>query len=235
MCYVNMALHQIGVPVKHIKRMGQDDNFWISGVTGSCGPCSEIYYDFHPLRGYSDDLGDDSRFIEFYNLVFMQYNKKEDGSLEPLKQRNIDTGLGLERMARILQKVPNNYETDLIYPIIKRPSVLANVSYALGDDSTKLKFKIHESVVMDLCRVLDQELDALEIETVQKETIHPRKSYKMISSCADVLLFSAHRWLMPKFSLVAETKDVFNQKASNKYWIDVSPRWEDYDSHDSER
>ncbi|GMH01503.1 hypothetical protein Nepgr_003342 [Nepenthes gracilis] len=141
MCYVKMALQQIGVPVEHIKRMGQDDNFWSSGVTGPCGPCSDSYYDFHPERGCSDDLGDDSKFIEFYNLVFMQYNKKEDGSLEPLKQRNIDTGLGLERMARILQKVPNNYETYLIYPIIKRASVLANVSYALGDDSTKLKLK----------------------------------------------------------------------------------------------
>ncbi|KAG6733971.1 hypothetical protein I3843_01G240300 [Carya illinoinensis] len=81
--------------------------------------------------------------------------------------------------------------------------------------------KIHESVVMDLCQVLDQELDALEIETVQKETIHPRKSYKMNSSCADVLLFAAHRWPMSKPSLVAEPKDVFDQKASNKYWIDL--------------
>ncbi|KAF2567779.1 hypothetical protein F2Q68_00027767, partial [Brassica cretica] len=81
--------------------------------------------------------------------------------------------------------------------------------------------KIHESVVMDLCQVLDQELDALEIETVQKETIHPRKSYKMNSSCADVLLFAAHKWPMSKPSLVAESKDVFDQKASNKYWIDV--------------
>ncbi|VFQ68725.1 unnamed protein product [Cuscuta campestris] len=95
--------------------------------------------------------------------------------------------------------------------------------------------KIHESVVMDLCQVLDQELDALEIETVQKETIHPRKSYKMNSSCADILLFAAHRWLMSKPSLVAESKDVFDQKASNKYWIDVQLRWGDYDSHDIER
>ncbi|CAB4304759.1 unnamed protein product [Prunus armeniaca] len=95
--------------------------------------------------------------------------------------------------------------------------------------------KIHESVVMDLCQVLDQELDALEIETVQKETIHPRKSYKMNSSCADILLFAAHRWAMSKPSLVAETKDVFDQKASNKYWIDVQLRWGDYDSHDIER
>ncbi|KAL5987788.1 hypothetical protein ACLOJK_035542 [Asimina triloba] len=97
---------EVGVPMERIKRMGEEDNFWKSGVTGPCGPCSEIYYDFHPERGnVNADLGDDSRFIEFYNLVFMQYNKTDDGSLEPLKQKNIDTGLGLERMARILQKV----------------------------------------------------------------------------------------------------------------------------------
>ncbi|KAK2392970.1 alanine--tRNA ligase [Trifolium repens] len=134
---------QIGVPVERIKRLGEDDNFWTSGVTGPCGPCSEIYYDFHPERGYIDaDLGDDTRFIEFYNLVFMQYNKKDDGSLEPLKQMNIDTGLGLERMARILQKVPNNYETDLILPIIEKVSELANVSYGISDDQTKRYLKI---------------------------------------------------------------------------------------------
>ncbi|KAH7855572.1 hypothetical protein Vadar_026369 [Vaccinium darrowii] len=95
--------------------------------------------------------------------------------------------------------------------------------------------KVHESVVMDLCQVLDQELDALEIETVQKETIHPRKSYKMNSSCADILLFAAHRWPMSKPSLIAESKDACDQKASNKYWIDVQLRWGDYDSHDIER
>ncbi|XP_057436654.1 alanine--tRNA ligase, chloroplastic/mitochondrial isoform X2 [Lotus japonicus] len=135
--------HEVGVPVERIKRLGEEDNFWTSGVTGPCGPCSEIYYDFHPERGYMDaDLGDDTRFIEFYNLVFMQYNKKDDGSLEPLKQKNIDTGLGLERMARILQKVPNNYETDLIFPIIEKASELANVSYSISDDLTKRNLKI---------------------------------------------------------------------------------------------
>ncbi|XP_073292814.1 alanine--tRNA ligase, chloroplastic/mitochondrial isoform X2 [Primulina huaijiensis] len=135
--------NEIGIPANRIKRLGEDDNFWTSGVTGPCGPCSEIYYDFHPERGHSDvDLGDDSRFIEFYNLVFMQYNKKDDGSLEPLKQKNIDTGLGLERMARILQQVPNNYETDLIFPIIEKASKLANVSYTLADESSKTNLKI---------------------------------------------------------------------------------------------
>ncbi|XP_042002968.1 alanine--tRNA ligase, chloroplastic/mitochondrial-like isoform X1 [Salvia splendens] len=134
---------KMGVPANRIKKLGEEDNFWTSGATGPCGPCSEIYYDFHPERGHSDvDLGDDSRFIEFYNLVFMQYNKKEDGSLEPLKQKNIDTGLGLERMARILQRVPNNYETDLIFPIIKKAADLAYESYSLADESAKTNLKI---------------------------------------------------------------------------------------------
>ncbi|KAM0939002.1 putative alanine--tRNA ligase [Dioscorea sansibarensis] len=134
---------EVGVAKERIKRMGEEDNFWASGVTGPCGPCSEIYYDFHPERGYSNiDLGDDTRFIEFYNLVFMQYNRKDDGSLEPLKQKNIDTGMGLERVARILQKVPNNYETDLMFPIIEKASKLAKVSYANADDDTKTNLKI---------------------------------------------------------------------------------------------
>ncbi|XP_052623019.1 alanine--tRNA ligase, chloroplastic/mitochondrial isoform X1 [Lactuca sativa] len=134
---------EIGVPANRIKKMGEEDNFWTSGSTGPCGPCSEIYYDFHTERGFSNvDLNDDTRFIEFYNLVFMQFNKKEDGSLEPLKQKNIDTGMGLERMARILQKVPNNYETDLIFPIIEKAAELASISYALTDDSSRTKLKV---------------------------------------------------------------------------------------------
>lgn len=88
------------------------------------------------------DLSDDSRFIEFYNLVFMQYNRKDDGSLEALKQKNIDTGMGLERMARILQKVPNNYETDLIFPIIEKAASMALVSYTTADDAMKTNLKI---------------------------------------------------------------------------------------------
>ncbi|KAL6783719.1 PRP8 [Auxenochlorella protothecoides x Auxenochlorella symbiontica] len=95
--------------------------------------------------------------------------------------------------------------------------------------------KVHESLVMDLCQVFDQELDALEIETVQKETIHPRKSYKMNSSCADILLFAAYKWPVAKPSLMGDTNDVFDQKATNKYWVDVQLRWGDYDSHDVER
>jgi alanyl-tRNA synthetase len=134
---------QIGIPAHRIQRMGEEDNFWTSGPTGPCGPCSEIYYDFHPERGDDNiDLEDDSRFIEFYNLVFMQYNQDAQGNRTPLKNKNIDTGMGLERMAQILQKVPNNYETDLIFPIIKTAAEIAGIDYAKSDETTKVSLKV---------------------------------------------------------------------------------------------
>ncbi|CAM6116037.1 unnamed protein product [Calypogeia fissa] len=134
---------QVGVPVERIKRMGAEDNFWESGATGPCGPCSEMYYDFHPERGLADtDLNDDTRFIEFYNLVFMQYNKLDDGTLKDLANKNIDTGLGLERLAQILQKVPNNYETDLIYPIVAHAAKLANKDYHTSTEKEKTYLKV---------------------------------------------------------------------------------------------
>lgn len=95
--------------------------------------------------------------------------------------------------------------------------------------------KIHESVVMDLCQVFDQELEALGIETVQKETIHPRKSYKMNSSCADILLFASHKWNVSRPSLLFDTKDTMEATTTNKFWVDVQLRYGDYDSHDIER
>ncbi|ERT09872.1 alanine--tRNA ligase [Lyngbya aestuarii BL J] len=134
---------KIGIPGYRIQRMGEDDNFWKSGPTGPCGPCSEIYYDFHPELGDDNiDLEDDTRFIEFYNLVFMQYNRDADGNLTPLQNKNIDTGMGLERMAQILQSVPNNYETDLIFPIIKTAADIAGIDYKKSDDKTKVSLKV---------------------------------------------------------------------------------------------
>ena len=110
----------VGVDANRIIRMGAADNFWSSGATGPCGPCSELYFDFKPELGSDGiDLEDDSRFIEFYNLVFMQYNRDLKGNLQPLANCHIDTGMGLERMAQILQKKSNNYETDLIFPLIE--------------------------------------------------------------------------------------------------------------------
>ncbi|MHA3960522.1 alanine--tRNA ligase [Synechococcus sp. LTW-G] len=133
----------VGVNPKRIIRMDEADNFWASGPTGPCGPCSEIYYDFKPELGDEGiDLEDDSRFIEFYNLVFMQYNRDAEGNLTPLENRNIDTGMGLERMAQILQKVPNNYETDLIYPLIETAAALAGVDYRQLDAKGQTSLKV---------------------------------------------------------------------------------------------
>ncbi|KAJ9522486.1 hypothetical protein QJQ45_008228 [Haematococcus lacustris] len=133
----------VGVPAERIKRMGAADNFWASGPTGPCGPCSELYYDFHPERGpQGASLEDDSRFIEFYNLVFMELNRGPDGSLTALAAKNIDTGMGLERMAQILQAVPNNYETDLVFPIVSRAAALAGLDYHTSSPSTQTALKV---------------------------------------------------------------------------------------------
>ena len=133
----------VGVNPKRIIRMDEADNFWASGPTGPCGPCSEIYYDFKPELGDDGiDLEDDSRFIEFYNLVFMQYNRDAQGELTPLAARCIDTGMGLERMAQILQGVPNNYETDLIYPLIETAQDLAGVDYRALDVKGQTSLKV---------------------------------------------------------------------------------------------
>jgi alanyl-tRNA synthetase len=124
----------IGVPDERIVRLGRDDNFWQSGPTGPCGPCSELYLDRGLDFGAEDDRpGDDSeRFLEFWNLVFMQYELHADGSLTELPQQNIDTGLGLDRMAAILQDVPSVYETDHFRPLIEFGERRSGRSY--GDD-----------------------------------------------------------------------------------------------------
>jgi len=114
----------IGVPEDRIARFGEEDNFWSMGDTGPCGPCSEIYLD----RGEAFGCGkpeckvgcDCDRFLEIWNLVFMQFNRDADGNMTPLPKPSIDTGLGLERMVSIVQNVPTNYDIDLIQPIMKK-------------------------------------------------------------------------------------------------------------------
>ncbi len=133
----------VGVDPCRIIRMDEADNFWSSGPTGPCGPCSELYYDFHPELGTQEiDLEDGSRFIEFYNLVFMQYNRDSTGNLESLTHCNIDTGMGLERMAQILQGAANNYETDLILPLLEKASTLVGLNYYEVDEKDKISFKV---------------------------------------------------------------------------------------------
>jgi alanyl-tRNA synthetase len=129
----------VGVPDERIVRLGREDNFWQGGPIGPCGPCSELYLDRGPEFGGEDDRpGDDTdRFLEFWNHVFMTYDLGADGSLTPLPMRNIDTGMGLDRMAAILQDVPSVYETDLIRPLIDLAEEMSARSYDEGGAVTR--------------------------------------------------------------------------------------------------
>lgn len=115
-------LKEIGIPQDSCARIGAKDNFWQMGDTGPCGPCSEIFYDHGPSvwggpPGTPEEDGD--RFIEIWNLVFMQFNRQSDGTLEPLPMKAVDTGMGLERLSAVLQDVHSNYETDTFTHLIK--------------------------------------------------------------------------------------------------------------------
>ncbi|GBC62636.1 alanine--tRNA ligase [Desulfonema ishimotonii] len=118
----------IGIPEERIVRLGEKDNFWAMGDTGPCGPCSEIHIDRGPEFACGPDckLGCDcDRYLEIWNLVFMQYNRDASGKMTPLPHPSIDTGMGLERVASVLQNVPTNYDTDLIMPIMRKAEGLA--------------------------------------------------------------------------------------------------------------
>ncbi len=124
-------IEKVGVDPARITRLGDDDNFWTMGDTGPCGPSSEIFYDHGPEvpggpPGSAD--GDLDRYIEIWNLVFTQYDRSADGTLTPLPKQCVDTGMGLERLAAVLQGVHDNYEIDLFQALIQKAAALLNVS-----------------------------------------------------------------------------------------------------------
>ena len=123
-----------GVPKDRIFRLDEKDNFWQMGDTGPCGPCSEIHYDMGPEAGPGEFPHDArERFVEIWNLVFMQYNRDSTGHMEPLPRPSIDTGMGLERVAAVMQGKISNYDTDLIRPIIDRAGELFGTEYGASD------------------------------------------------------------------------------------------------------
>jgi len=134
----------IGVSPDRVVRMGKEDNFWEIGV-GPCGPCSEIFFDRGPEHGCGqEDCGigcDCDRFVEFWNLVFTQYNKDEDGNYHPLEHPSIDTGMGLERIAAIMQGVNSLFEVDTVRNIMEEVSLISGVKY--GDkESTDISLRV---------------------------------------------------------------------------------------------
>ncbi len=138
----------IGVPKNKIVRLGEKDNFWQMGETGPCGPCSEIHFDKGKAFGIPDFELNENRFVEIWNLVFMQYFKDSSGKLNPLPAPSIDTGMGLERLTALIQKKDSNYKTDLFVPIIDFTKDL------LGTDLSEAKSEISLKVIADHIRAL---------------------------------------------------------------------------------
>src|SRR5450432_968456 len=153
-----------GVPKERIFRLDEKDNFWQMGETGPCGPCSEIYYDFGPRAadpGREHEqfpLDGGGRFVEIWNLVFMQFDRDLSGKFTPLPRPSIDTGMGLERVAAVLQGKLSNYDTDLIQPIVMKAADLFGVSFGadskvdtalriVADHSRATGFLIHDGVI----------------------------------------------------------------------------------------
>lgn len=152
----------LGVPDDHISRLGEEDNFWRAGPTGPCGPCSEIYYDQGPSFscGKPDcKVGCDcDRYLEFWNCVFTQFDGQEDGTLAPLPTKNIDTGMGLERMAAIMQGVQSNYDTDVMRDLVRVGETLSGKAYhsapavdlslrIIADHSRSVSFMIADGIL----------------------------------------------------------------------------------------
>ncbi|MBT2386808.1 alanine--tRNA ligase [Streptomyces sp. ISL-11] len=139
---------RIGLPPERVVRRGDEDNFWSMGVPGPCGPCSELYYDRGPALGRAGGPAvDEDRYMEFWNLVFMQYERGEGGGktgypiLGELPRRNIDTGMGLERMATLLQGVDNLYEIDETRPVLDRAAELTGVRYG-ADHQADVRLRV---------------------------------------------------------------------------------------------
>lgn len=136
----------IGVPKDRIYRLGASENFWQMGDTGPCGPCTEIHVDRGVAKGCGkkncDPSCDCERFIEVWNIVFMQFDRQTDGTDKLLKQTGVDTGMGLERLCTIVQGVDSVYDTDLFIPIIKKIEELVGISYNKADTQTVAAFHV---------------------------------------------------------------------------------------------
>ena len=136
---------KIGLPDSRIFRYGEDQgNFWAAGPVGPCGPCSELHYDMRPDPAAPDagPADDEERFLEIWNLVFMQYSRDESGELTPLPAQNIDTGAGLERWAMMLQGVENLYETDLFAPLLAYVGERSGLDYLKAEDADRRAMRV---------------------------------------------------------------------------------------------
>ena len=162
---LDIWVNKVGVPAERVSRFGQDDNYWPANAIkdkryGPCGPCSELFYDRGEEYGSADETGPNTgsgdRFMEIYNLVFMQYDHKESGELVPLPQQNIDTGMGFERLVTVLTGAPDAYATELFQPTIRKVVAKSGVAYEdmkslghriIADHARSVAFAISDGIL----------------------------------------------------------------------------------------
>jgi alanyl-tRNA synthetase len=203
----NIWKDKIKVPLNKILKLGDRENFWPSsakekGPNGPCGPCSEIFFDQGIDKGCKEPncspVCDCGRFIEVWNLVFTQFNRKDGAILEPLPQKNIDTGMGLERLAAVMQEVSNNFETDLFKPLLNqiaagcKPQAAAKnkeLLYALADHLRAIVFSIYDGVLPS-----NEARGYVVRKLIRKSVLHLRQLginaaflYKIVPLLADIM------------------------------------------------
>jgi len=221
----------IKVPADRIHRLGAQDNFWQMGDIGPCGPCTEIYVDRGATYGHTNiaDCGpgcDCDRFLEIWNLVFMQFDRQLDGELKPLKQTGVDTGMGLERICSVVQNKDSVYETDLFAPILQRIEELTGLPYNAQDDEHKAAFRViadhirsSTMIIADGCAPTNEgrgyvlrkiiRRAALFVQRLTDKNIFPELSYVVVDFFGDIypeliknkdLIYSTLKSEVDKFS-----------------------------------
>ncbi|MBN1913306.1 MAG: alanine--tRNA ligase, partial [Candidatus Omnitrophica bacterium] len=197
----------INVPAEKIIKLGDKDNFWPAeakqnGPNGPCGPCSEIFFDLGQDTGCGKDscgpACDCGRFAEIWNLVFTQYDRKDGGTLEPLPHKNIDTGMGLERLAAVMQGVTNNFETDLFKPIVNE--IVSGVGRQVSDNEKGSVYAVADHIRAVVFSIFDGVMPSNESrgyvirKIIRKSILHLRSLgikkpflYKLVASVAEVM------------------------------------------------
>ncbi|WKD59197.1 alanine--tRNA ligase [Corynebacterium caspium] len=220
---------KVGVPRERIQRLGMEDNYWSMGIPGPCGPCSEIYYDRGPEYGKEGGpVADDSRYMEIWNLVFMEKERGEGtgkGSFEiigDLPKKNIDTGLGIERVACILQGVDNVYETDLLNPVIKIAEKVTGSTYEdpQADRTDDIRFRViadHSRTAMML--ILDGVTPSNEgrgyiLRRLLRRIIRSARLLGAQGKTMDAFMETIMDTMQPSFPEIAESRERIRRTAA---------------------
>ncbi len=214
-----------GLPKGRIVRLGEKDNFWAMGDTGPCGPCSEIHIDQGREAGCDRPdcaVGCDcDRFLELWNLVFMQFNRSEDGTMTPLPKPSIDTGMGLERVAAVLQGKLNNYDTDLFQPVIQKLEVLSGKKYLANEADTVAMRVIADHARATTFLVADGVLPSNEgrgyvLRRVMRRAIRYGRSLGLVKPFMDVVTKEVTESMKDAHSHLAGNADLLSKVVVNE-------------------